>query len=173
MIWVNSWYDPGKERQAAMTLISQGADMVTHHTDSTAVVQAAEEEGVYAFGYHSDMSKYGPRAHLTATTHHWGDYYVQAVKEVQAGSWSPTSVWGGYPRGMVKLAPLNDAIPAELQARIRDLEKQMTERKLHPFAGPVVDQAGKTVVPAGKNMSDEQLNKMNYYLQGVVSKIPN
>ena len=74
---------------------------------------------------------------------------------------------------MVKLAPLNDAIPAELQARIRDLEKQMTERKLHPFAGPVVDQAGKTVVPAGKNMSDEQLNKMNYYLQGVVSKIPN
>jgi len=173
VIWVNSWYDPGKERQAAMTLISQGADMVTHHTDSTAVVQAAEEEGVYAFGYHSDMSKYGPRAHLTATTHHWGDYYVQTVKEVQAGSWTPSSVWGGYPRGMIKLAPLNDAIPAELQARIHDLEKQLTERKLHPFAGPVIDQAGKTIVPAGKNMSDDELNKMNYYLQGVVSKIPN
>ena len=173
VIWVNSWYDPGKERQAAMTLISQGADMVTHHTDSTAVVQAAEEEGVYAFGYHSDMSKYGPRAHLTATTHHWGDYYVQTVKEVQAGSWTPSSVWGGYPRGMIKLAPLNDAIPAELQARIHDLERQLTERKLHPFAGPVIDQAGKTIVPAGKNMSDDELNKMNYYLQGVVSKIPN
>ena len=173
VIWVNSWYDPGKERQAAMTLISQGADMVTHHTDSTAVVQAAEEEGVYAFGYHSDMSKYGPRAHLTATTHHWGEYYVQTVKEVQAGSWTPSSVWGGYPRGMIKLAPLNDAIPAELQARIHDLEKQLTERKLHPFAGPVIDQAGKTIVPAGKNMSDDELNKMNYYLQGVVSKIPN
>ena len=173
VIWTNSWYDPGKERQAALTLISQGADIVTHHTDSTAVVQAAEEEGVYAFGYHSDMSKYGPKAHLTAATHHWGDHYVKTVQEVQAGTWSPTSVWGGYPRGMVKLAPLNDAIPAELQARIRDMEKQLTSRELHPFAGPVVDQAGKTIVPAGQRMSDEQLGKMNYYLEGVVSKIPN
>ena len=173
VIWVNSWYDPGKERQAAMTLISQGADVVTQHTDSTAVVQAAEDEGVYAFGYHSDMSKYGPRAHLTATTHHWGDYYVKTVKQVLDGTWSPTSVWGGYPRGMIKLAPMNEAVPAELQSRIKDMEKQLTERTLHPFAGPVVDQSGSTIVPAGKNMSDEQLNKMNYYLQGVVSPIPN
>ncbi len=173
VIWVNSWYDPGKERQAAMTLISQGADMVTHHTDSTAVVQAAEEEGVYAFGYHSDMSKYGPKAHLTATTHHWGNYYVQTVKDVQAGKWAPINVWGGYPRGMIKLAPLNDAIPADLQARIRDMEMQMTERKLHAFDGPVVDQAGKVIVPEGETMSDKQLSKMNFYLEGVVSKIPN
>jgi simple sugar transport system substrate-binding protein len=173
VIWTNSWYDPGKERQAAMTLISQGADMLTHHTDSTAVVQTAEEEGVYAFGYHSDMSKYGPRAQLTATTHLWGDYYVKTVKEVLAGTWTPTSIWGGYARGMIKLAPLNDAIPAELQARIHDMEQQLRERKLHPFAGPVIDQAGKTIVPAGQTMSDDQLNKMNYYLQGVVSKIPN
>ena len=173
VIWVNSWYDPGKERQAALTLISQGADMITHHTDSTAVVQAAEEENVYAFGYHSDMSRYGPRAHLTATTHHWGDYYVQTVKQVQAGTWAPTSVWGGYPRGMIKLAPLNDAIPEELQNRIRDMEEQLKTRKLHPFAGPVIDQSGGTVVPAGRNMTDEELNKMNYYLEGVVSRIPN
>jgi basic membrane protein A and related proteins len=173
VIWVNSWYDPGKERQAALTLISQGADVVTHHTDSTAVVQAAEDEGVYAFGYHSDMSKYGPHAHLTATTHNWGDYYVKTVKEVESGTWAPTSVWGGYPRGMIKLAPLNDAIPAELQARIHDMEKQMAARELHPFAGPVVDQAGKVIVPAGKKMTDEELNKMNYYLEGVTSKIPN
>ncbi|MDJ0779115.1 MAG: BMP family ABC transporter substrate-binding protein [Gammaproteobacteria bacterium] len=173
VIWVNSWYDPGKERQAALTLISQGADIVTHHTDSTAVVQAAEEENVYAFGYHSDMSKYGPRAHLTAATHHWGDFYVKTVKEVEAGSWSPVSVWGGYPRGMVGLAPMNDAIPEELQNRIREMEQQLRERMLHPFAGPVVDQGGKTIVPAGRNMTDEELNKMNYYLQGVVSRIPN
>jgi simple sugar transport system substrate-binding protein len=173
VIWVNSWYDPGKERQAALTLISQGADVITHHTDSTAVVQAAEDEGVYAFGYHSDMSKYGPKAHLTATTHLWGDYYVKTIREVEAGTWAPTSVWGGYARGMIKLAPLNDAIPAELQARIHDMEKQLAARELHPFAGPVVDQAGKVIVPAGKKMSDEELNKMNYYLEGVTSKIPN
>jgi len=88
VIWVNSWYDPGKEREAAMTLISQGADIVTHHTDSTAVVQAAEEKGVYAIGYHSDMSKYGPKAHLTAVTHHWGDYYTKVVEQVLAGTFA-------------------------------------------------------------------------------------
>ncbi len=173
VIWVNSWYDPGKERQAAMTLLSQNADVITHHTDSTAVVQAAEEQGKYAFGYHSDMSKYGPKAHLTATTHHWGDYYVKTVREALAGTWKPSSVWGGYREGMIRLAPLNKSIPAALQSRIRDMEKQMTAGTLHAFAGPVVDQAGKTVVPAGQNMSDDQLNKMNYYLEGVVSKIPN
>ena len=173
VIWVNSWYDPGKERQASMTLMSQGSDVITHHTDSTAVVQAAEEEGKYAFGYHSDMSKYGPKAHLTSTTHHWGDYYVKTVKEALAGTWTPTNVWGGYAKGMVKLAPLNDAIPADLQGRIKDMEEQLTAGTLHPFAGPVVDQAGKTIVAAGKTMGDDQLSKMNYYLQGVVSKIPN
>ena len=173
VIWVNSWYDPGKERQASMTLMSQGADVITHHTDSTAVVQAAEEQGKYAFGYHSDMSKYGPKAHLTATTHHWGDYYVKTIKEVQAGTWKPTSVWGGYDLGMIRLAPLNDAIPADLQARIRDMEKQLTEGTLHPFAGPVVDQDGNTVVAAGSNMTDDQLSSMNYYVQGVASKFPN
>ncbi|MEM7564224.1 MAG: BMP family ABC transporter substrate-binding protein [Pseudomonadota bacterium] len=173
VIWVNSWYDPGKEREAALTLMSQGADVVTQHTDSTAVVQAAEEQGKYAFGYHSDMSKYGPNAHLTAATHHWGDYYVKTVKEVQAGTWKPGNVWGGYAEGMVALAPLNKAIPEELQNRIREMEKQMTAGTLHAFEGPVVDQDGKEVVAAGQTMSDEDLSGMNYYLQGVVSKIPN
>ncbi len=173
VIWVNSWYDPGKERQAATTLLSQNADVITHHTDSTAVVQAAEEAGKYAFGYHSDMTRYGPNAHLTATTHHWGNYYVKTVKEALAGDWKPSSVWGGYKEGMIKLAPLNDAIPKDLQDRIRVMEKQLTDGTLHPFDGPVVDQAGKTVVPAGQRMSDDQLNSMNYYLEGVVSKIPN
>ncbi len=173
VIWVNSWYDPGKERQAATTLLSQNADVITHHTDSTAVVQAAEEAGKYAFGYHSDMTRYGPKAHLTATTHHWGDYYVKTVKEALAGNWKPTSVWGGYKEGMIRLAPLNDAIPKELQGRIRSMEKQLTDGSLHPFDGPVVDQAGKTVVPAGERMTDDQLNAMNYYVEGVVSKIPN
>ena len=173
VIWVNSWYDPGKERQAATTLLAQGADVITHHTDSTAVVQAAEEAGKYAFGYHSDMSKFGPKAHLTATTHHWGDYYVDTVKAVEAGTWKPRSVWGGYKEGMVRLAPLNDAIPTELQNRIRAMEKQMAAGTLHAFDGPVVDQSGNTVVAAGQTMTDEQLNQMNYYVQGVVGKIPN
>jgi len=172
VIWVNSWFDPGKERQAATTLLSQDADIITHHTDSTAVVQAAEEKGKYAFGYHSDMSKYGPNAHLTATTHHWGDFYTATVKAVQAGNWKPESLWGGYKEGMVKLAPLNPAIPANLQTRIKEMEMQMANGKLHPFTGPVIDQDGKEVVAAGATMTDDQLNSMSYYVQGVVSKLP-
>ena len=172
VIWVNSWYDPGKERQASMTLLSQDADVITHHTDSTAVVQAAEEQGKYAFGYHSDMSKYGKNAHLTATTHHWGNYYTNAVKQAQAGNWKATSTWGGYKEGMIKLAPLNPVIPEGTRALIADMEKQMAAGNLHPFAGPVVDQNGKTIVAAGQTMTDDQLNQMNYYLEGVVSKLP-
>ena len=172
VIWVNSWYDPGKERQAAMTLLSQSADVITHHTDSTAVVQAAEEQGKYAFGYHSDMSKYGPKAHLTATTHHWGNYYTRVINDVKAGKWKPESTWGGYAEGMIKLAPLNPAIPAELQARIGKMEKQMADGSLHAFAGPVVDQDGKVRVAAGATMSDGDLNGMDYYVEGVVSKLP-
>jgi basic membrane protein A len=172
VIWVNSWYDPGKERQASMTLMSQGADVITHHTDSTAVVQAAEEQGKYAFGYHSDMSKYGPTAHLTSTTHHWGNYYIQTVKAVQAGTWKPESTWGGYKEGMIKLAPLNSAIPSDLQSRIAGMEGQIADGSLHPFAGPVVDQDGKERVAAGSNMSDGDLSSMDYYVEGVVSKLP-
>jgi basic membrane protein A len=172
VIWVNSWFDPGKERQASMTLMSQGADVLTHHTDSTAVVQAAEEEGKYAVGYHSDMSKYGPTAHLTATTHHWGEFYTKTVKEVQAGNWKPESLWGGYADHMISLAPMSEAIPAEVQARIVKMEAQMANGSMHAFAGPVIDQDGNTVVAAGENMTDDQLVSMDFYVQGVVSKLP-
>jgi basic membrane protein A len=172
VIWVNSWFDPGKERQASMTLMSQGADVLTHHTDSTAAVQAAEDQGKYAIAYHSDMSKYGPTAHLTATTHHWGNFYTKTVNEVRAGNWKPGNLWGGYADGMISLAPLNKAIPAELQARIAKMETQMADGSLHAFAGPVVDQSGKTVVAAGQNMTDDQLGSMDFYVQGVVSKLP-
>jgi simple sugar transport system substrate-binding protein len=172
VIWVNSWYDPGKEREAALTLISQGADIVTHHTDSTAVVQAAEEKGKYAFGYHSDMSKYGPKAQLTATTHQWGDFYTKQVQEVIAGTWKPTSTWGGYKEGMIKLAPLNPAVPADVKAMVTKLEGELKAGTFHPFAGPVKDQDGKERVAAGKVMSDDELGKMDYYVEGVAGKLP-
>ena len=172
VIWVNSWYDPGKEREAALTLISQNADIVTHHTDSTAVVQAAEEKGKYAFGYHSDMSKYGPKAQLTATTHQWGDYYTKAVQSVAAGGWKPTSIWGGYKDGMIKLAPLNAVIPADVKDQIAKLEGELRAGTFHPFAGPVKDQDGKERVATGKTMSDDELGKMDYYVEGVGSKLP-
>jgi simple sugar transport system substrate-binding protein len=172
VIWVNSWYDPGKEGDAANTLLSQGADVVTHHTDSTAVVQAAEKAGKYAIGYHSDMSKYGAKAHLTAATHHWGEYYTRAVNEVIAGTWKPGSVWGGHKEGMIKLAPINPAVPANVRSTIAKLEADLTAGSFHPITGPVVDQDGKERVAAGKVMSDEELGKMDFYVEGVASRLP-
>jgi basic membrane protein A len=172
VIWTSSWFDPGKEREAATTLISQNADVLTHHTDSTAVVQTAEEKGKYAFGYHSDMSKYGPKAQLSATTHHWGEYYTRTMNDVVGGKWKPTSVWGGMKDGMIKLAPYNAAVPADVKAMAIALEADIKSGKLHPFAGPVKDQAGKDVVAAGKNMTDDEMGKMSYYVEGVAGKLP-
>ena len=172
VIWVNSWFDPGREREAANTLISQGADVVTHHTDSTAVVQAAEEKGKYAFGYHSDMSKYGPKAQLTATTHQWGAFYTKTANDVIAGKWKPENIWGGIKDGMIKLAPLNPAVPKDVADMVAKSQKDIVDGKLHPFQGPLSDNAGKERVPAGKAMTDDEMQKMDFYVAGVQGTLP-
>jgi basic membrane protein A and related proteins len=173
VIWVNSWYDPGKEREAALALIAQGADVITHHTDSTAAVQAAQEKGVYAVGYHSDMSKYGKDAHLTATTHHWGDYYTKAAQKALNQEGMAESIWGGIQDGFIDLAPINPVVPQAVQDNVAQVKQQIAEGAFHPFTGPVVTQDGKEVVPAGEVLNDMDLNKMNYYVKGVSSKLPN
>jgi basic membrane protein A len=172
VIWVNSWFDPGREREAANTLISQGADVLTHHTDSTAVVQVAEEKGKYAFGYHSDMSKYGPKAQLTATTHQWGAFYTKTANDVLAGKWKPENVWGGIKDGMIKLAPLSSAVPKDVADMVAAAEKNIVAGKLQPFQGPLLDNAGKERVAAGKAMSDDDMQKMDFYVAGVQGSLP-
>ncbi len=173
VIWVNSWYDPGKEREAALALIAQGADVITHHTDSTAAVQAAQEKGVYAVAYHSDMSKYGRDAHLTATTHHWGDYYTKAAQKALNEDGMVESIWGGIKDGFIDIAPINPVVPQATQDKVAQLKQQIKDGKFHPFTGPVVAQDGKEVLPAGQTMSDDALGQMNYYVKGVSSKMPN
>ena len=172
VIWTNSWFDPGREREASDVLITQGADIVTHHTDSTAAVQAAEEKGVYAIGYHSDMSRYGKTAHLTAVTHHWGDFYTKRAQEVMDGTWSSQNVWGGIKEGMIKLAPLNDAVPAEVATLVAEKEAAIRSGELHPFSGPISNQDGEELVADGATMSDEELQKMEWYVEGVQGKLP-
>ncbi|GMQ96330.1 MAG: BMP family ABC transporter substrate-binding protein [Gammaproteobacteria bacterium] len=172
VIWTNSWYDPGREREAAGVLVTQGADVLTHHTDSTAVVQAAEEKGVYAIGYHSDMSKYGPRAQLTAVTHHWGDFYTRVTREVLDGTWKSRDVWGGIKAGMVSLAPINPVVPRALIAQVKEKEDAIRNGGFHPFQGPVKDQAGKVRIAAGTTIGDDELLKMQWYVQGVQGKLP-
>jgi simple sugar transport system substrate-binding protein len=172
VVWTSSWYDPGKERQASETLISQGADVLTHHTDSTATVQAAEAKNVYAIAYHSDMAKYGPRAQLTAVTHHWDNYYIQRAKDQLAGTWKPDNVWGGIKDGFISLAPFNAAVPKAVQDKVTQAQADIVAGKLAVFAGPLKDNTGKERLPAGKTLSDADLNQMNYYVEGVQGKVP-
>ncbi len=173
VIWVNSWFDPGKEREASEALIDQGVDVITHHTDSTAPIITAEEKGVYAIGYHSDMSKYGSSAHLTATTHVWDTYYTKIANEVMDGTWKSGAVWGGIKDGMIKLAPINKKVPADVVALVEKAEKAIADGSFHPFSGPIKKQDGTVVVEAGKNLTDKDLLGMNYYVEGLLGSIPN
>ena len=172
VIWVNAWFDPGREREAAETLVSQGADVLTHHTDSTAVVQAAEAKKVYAVAYHSDMSKYGPHAQLTAVTHQWGAYYTKAVRSVIDGTWKPGNVWGGIREGMIKMGPFNPAVPKDVRDLVDKTAADIGAGKFHPFTGPLKDSSGKEQLAAGKVITDEVLSKMDYYVEGVQGKLP-
>ena len=172
VIWVSSWYDPGKEREAAETLISQGADVVTQHTDSTAPVQAAEDRGVFAVGYHSDMSKYGPKAHLTAATHVWDKYYVAKVQDAIDGKWKAGDTWGGIADGMIELSSFGPAVPDDVKALVKDKQAEIVAGKLHPFAGPVKDNEGKERIKAGETMSDKDMLGFNWYVEGVQGKLP-
>ena len=172
VIWVNAWSDPFRDRQAAMALIFQGADMLTHHTDSSEVVLAAEAKhksrGVWAFSYHSEMNQLAPTSLLTGTMDVWGPTFTALVKQVLAGTWTGAPFWGGFREGVIQLAPLSPAIPPELKAQVAQLQAQIAQGQLHPFAGPVFDQDGKQRVAKGRDMSDAELNAMNYYVQGVV-----
>jgi len=172
VVWTSSWYDPGKEHEAAETLISQGADVLTHHTDSTAVVQTAEAKKIYAIGYHSDMSKYGPNAHLTAVTHQWGAYYTKAVQDAMSGKWKPGNVWGGIKEGMIKMAAFNQVVPKDVQDSVNKTAADIGAGKFHPFTGPVKDNEGKERLAAGKVITDDVLSKMDYYVEGVQGKLP-
>jgi len=171
VVWVNSWFDPGKERDAAITLLGQNADVVTHHTDSTAIVQAAEEKGKYAVAYHSDMKKFGPKAQIGAVTHHWGKYYTTSAQQVLDGKWKTSSTWGGIKDGMVKLEAIGSAVPEDVKQLVAAKEKDIVSGKLTPFDGPVKDNEGKVRLEKG-SLNDEALNKMDYYVEGVAGKLP-
>jgi simple sugar transport system substrate-binding protein len=173
VVWVDTWYDPGKERQAAEALIAQGADVLGQNTDSPATVQVAEEKGIYAFGWDSDMAKYGPHAQLTANTENWAPYYIDEVNKALDGSWTGGRKNRlGIKEGVVVLTPLNAAIPADV-ARLFDTKKQaIVAGTLLPFAGPIKDNTGAVKVPAGSSLSVEDLGAINWYVDGVDGSVP-
>jgi len=172
VVWVNSWYDPGKEAAAAKALLDQGADVIVQHTDSPAPVQQAEQRGAYAFGQASDMQRFGPKAHLTSIVDDWSGYYVARTKAALEKTWKSGDVWGGFDSGMVKLSSYNAAIPADVVAMAETARKEIIEKKRHPFTGPMKDQSGKEVLAAGKRLEDKDILTMNYFIEGVQGQIP-
>ncbi|TCT01122.1 BMP family ABC transporter substrate-binding protein [Paralcaligenes ureilyticus] len=171
VIMVNSWFDPGKERDAALALIGQGADVLTHHTDSTAVVQLAEEKGKYAVAYHSNMIKFGPHAQIAAVTHHWGKYFTKEAQDVINGTWKSDSTWGGIKQGMVALEGYGPAVTDDMKKFVLAKQAEIVAGTLTPFDAPITDNTGKVRLASG-SLNDDGLNKMNYYVQGVVGQLP-
>ena len=172
VVWVSSWFDPGKEADAAKALVDQGADVMLQHTDSPAPVQAAERRGIWAVGQASDMKAFGPKAHLTAIIDDWAPYYIERTKAVLDGTWKSGDVWGGFKSGMVKLSSYNSAIPADVVAMAEKARKGIIDGSVHPFAGPIKDQSGKVILKAGEVMDDKTMLGMNFYVEGVEGKIP-
>ena len=172
VIWVNSWFDPGKEREAALALIAQGSDVLMQNTDSPAVVQTAQEKGVLAFGWDSDMSKFGGKAHLAASILNWDVIYKKVVNEVQAGTWKSGDLWWGVKEGAVNIDNFGAVVPADVKKLAEERRDGLKSAKLHPFTGPLKDQSGKVFLAAGKVYTDPELKKMNFYVEGVEGSIP-
>lgn len=171
VVWVNSWFDPGKEGDAAKALIDQGADIITQHTDSPAPLQVAEKRGVYAFGQASDMSAFAPNAQLTAIIDDWNSYYVSRVKAAMEGTWESTDTWGGIKSGMVGFAPYGAAVPDKVRAAADAVKQSIIDGSFHPFQGPINNHAGKQMVAAGETLDDKELLGMNWYVEGVQGEL--
>jgi simple sugar transport system substrate-binding protein len=172
VIWVNSWFDPGKEGDAAKTLIDQGADIITQHTDSPAPLQVAEKRGVYAFGQASNMKSFAPKSQLTAIVDDWRSYYKSRITAIQNGSWKSGDTWGGIKDGMVKMAPYADAVPKDVRELADKVKASIIDGSFHPFQGPIKNQKGKVVVKEGEIISDGELSKLDWYVEGVEGSIP-
>ena len=171
VIWVNSWFDPGKEADAAKVLIGQGADIITQHTDSTAPLQIAADKGVFAFGQASDMIAFAPKAQLTSIVDNWAPYYIERTKAVLDGNWTSDDTWKGLAAGTVEMAPYTN-LPADVVKMAQDTEAKIKSGELHPFKGPVYKQDGSEALPAGKNLDDGTLLGMNWYVKGVDGQLP-
>lgn len=173
VVWVNSWYDPAREADAATALLDQGVDVITQHTDSPAPLQAAADRGALGFGQASDMERFAPEAQLTAIIDDWSGYYVERVGMVLDGTWESTDTWGGLADGMVVMADYANMLE-DVAALAETTEAAIASGELHPFACPVFAQDG-TEVPCegGTHLSDGQILGMNFYVQGIDAQLPN
>ncbi len=170
VVWTSTWFDPQKERQAADALLDGGADVIAQHQDTAAPQQAAEARGAYGVGYDADMSPLAPKAVLTSPIWHWGVYYTDLVKQVQAGTWESNQYWGGWKDGIVDLAPIAPMVPEDVKAMAEGEAAKFKsgEQTIYTvFTGPLKDQSGEEKVPAGQAMTDQELLTMDWFVEGV------
>lgn len=172
VIWLFSWFDPGKEKEATKALIDSGADVIAMHADTGAAPQAAEEAGVYVVGYNNDMSKYAPTKHLTAPVWDWGKIYSRVADQLTKGTWKSEDIWWGLKEGFVDLAPYNKDVTESTRTLVAAEKKAIIAGDKDVFDGPLKDQAGKIIVPEGMAMSDGDMLSMNWFVEGVEGEIP-
>lgn len=173
IVWVNTWYDPGKESDAANALIDQGADIIIQHTDSPAPLIAAEKRGVMGIGQASDMSHFAPKAHMFSVRDHWAPHYIQAVQGVMDHNWQPQDYWGGLKEDLLQIVSINPNLPEEIKKAIESTEHKIKSGEIVPFTGPMKDNQGKEVIAAGHSLTDKELAAVNWYVEGIDAKIPN
>lgn len=171
VVWVSTWYDPGKEADAAKALIAQGADIIMQHTDSPAALQTAETEGILAFGQASNMEKFAPSAQLTAIEDNWAPYYVERAKAVLEGTWESSDNWGGIAAKEVVMSPYKN-MPDEVKALAEEAEEAVRSGAIHPFTGPISDRDGTVRIPEGETADDGLLLGMDWFVEGVVGDLP-
>ncbi len=171
IVWVNSWFDPGKEGDAANVLINQGVDILAQHTDSPAGMQAAEKAGIHAFGQSADMSSFGPKSHLASLIDNWGPYYIQEVQAVLDGTWKSHQAWDGFKTDVLVLGPLMN-MPDDVKKMAEDSIAKIESGELQVFKGPIAKQDGSVGVEDGKVIDDGALLGINWYVKGIDDKIP-
>lgn len=171
VIWLQSWFDPARERDAAMALMDQGADVLAFHTASNAVMVAAQERGKMAVAYHSDMRAVAPQAQIVAVKHEWGAYYTRRVRAVLDGSWTSGSVWGGIAAGMIRVGDFGPRVGAAVRDEVLARQQDIATARLHPFHAlkPVRDNTGKTMIAAGQTLTDAQILAMDWLVDGVTA----
>jgi len=171
LVWINGWYDPGKESDAAKALIDQGADIIAQHTDSAAPLQVAEQRGVKGFGQASDMIKFAPKAQLTSSVDHWDEYYTQRIQAAMDGSWKTQDIWGGLKAGMLLMAPWTN-MPDDVAQAAQAAEDGIKDGSIVIFKGPINDQSGKVKVADGAQLSDDDILGMNWLAEGIEGTLP-
>lgn len=172
VVWVNEWFDPPKETEAATALINGGADVLMQNTDSAAVLKTAEEKGKRAFGWDSDMKAYGPKAHLGSAVINWAPYYIQATRDVLDGKWATGRAWWGVKEGAIDIVSIADDVPAEVKAKVEQVKAGLKDGSFSIWKGPIADNTGKEVLAKDAVADDAFLGGIKFFVKGVEGKVP-